>query len=153
MEEEAVALLLEKLNTPGHRPQVIKDCVYLIEDEVKRKGGLTGIAIKAAFATVKAVKPGFIPEAVDHMLDDFATRLDPFYQSHQQAGGRSLPDHLGGQSGAVADALLGITDDRAQKAKNPMVKKSYEKLRPSAKKHVEEAVPGIARLIEKHTAE
>jgi hypothetical protein len=148
-----VAPLVEKLNAPGRRPRVIQDCVQLIEEEVKRKGGLTGIAIKAAFATVKAVKPGFIPEAVDHMLDDFAARLDPFYQSHQQAGGRSFPDHLQGQSAQVADALLGITDDRARLAKNPLVKKSYEKLRPSAKKHVEEAVPGIARLIEKHTAE
>lgn len=147
-----MSTLLEKLSAPERRPRVIDDCVHLIEEEVKRKGGLSGMAIKAAFATVKAVKPGFLAESVDYLLDDFARRLEPFYASHKQAGGRSMSDHFAGESTAIADALLGITDDRAQRAKNPMVKKTYDKLRPSAKKHVEEAVPGIGRLIEKHTA-
>jgi hypothetical protein len=149
-----VATLLDHLSAPDRRPRVVEDCVYLIEDEVKRKGGLSGMAIKAAFATVKTVKPGFIAEAVDHLLDDFARRLDPYYQSHKQApaSGRSLLDYFRGESGSIADALLGITDERAQRAHNALVKKSYEKLRPSAKKHVEEAVPGIGRLVEKHTA-
>jgi hypothetical protein len=145
--------LTEVITVPAKRPAVIRDAGFLIDDEVKKKGGLSGAAIKMAFAAVKAVKPGFIPEAIDHMLDDFARRLEPFYESFQKAGtGRSLPDHFNGQSGAIADALLGITDERAQRAKNATVKKTYEKLRPSAKKHVEEAVPGIARLIEKHLA-
>jgi hypothetical protein len=148
-----VATLLEKLSAPGRRKLVIDDCVLLIEEEVKKKGGISGVAIKMAFGVVKAVKPGFIAEAVDHLLDDFANRLDPFYQSYLQSGGtRSLPSQFGEQSSPIAEALLGITDQRAQRAQNAAVKKSYEKLRPSAKKHVEEAVPGIARLIEKHTA-
>lgn len=142
------------LGATERRPRVIRDCVDLIEDEVRKKSGLSGIAIKAAFATVKAVKPGFVAEAVDHLLDDFAKRLDPFYQSHKQStsSARALPDYFTGKSGEIADALLGITDERAQRAKNAVVKKSYEKLRPSAKRHVEEAVPGIGRLVEKHTA-
>lgn len=151
-----MSTLPEILTAPQKRPQVIQDCVHLIDDEVARKGGLSGIAIKAAFATVKAVKPGFIAESVDHMLDDFARRLDPFYQSAKQPesnrAGRSLPDYFNSNTGAIADALLGITDERAQRAKNATIKKAYEKLRPSAKKHVEEAVPGIGRLVEKHTA-
>ena len=140
------------LTEPSRRKTVIADCVLLIEEEVSKKGGLSGLAIKGAFAIVKAVKPGFLAEAVDHMLDDFATRLDPFYQSHRQAAGRSLPSHFGENSGAIAESLLGITDQRAQRAQNQTLKKTYEKLRPTARKHVEEAVPGIARLIEKHTA-
>ena len=151
-----VATLLEKIGASAKRKAVIGDCVLLIEDEVKKKGGISGAAIKLAFAAVKAVKPGFIAEAVDHLLDDFAGRLDPFYQAHVKGQGqgdaRPLPSRFVEQSGAIAEALLGITDQRAQRAQNAMVKKSYEKLRPSAKKHVEEAVPGIANLLEKHTA-
>jgi hypothetical protein len=146
-----VATLSEQLTVEGKRRQVIADCALLIDEEVKKKGGLSGIAIKAGFATVKAVKPGFIEEAVDHLLDDFARRLEPFYQAAVTASRRPT-DHFIGQAGAIADALLGITDERAQRAKNAVVKKAYEKLRPSAKKHVEEAVPGIGRLVEKHTA-
>lgn len=145
--------LHDYLAAKERRPRVIEDCAYLVEDEVKRKGGISGLAIKAAFAAVKAVKPGFIPEAIDHLLDDFVRRLEPFFQSHRQAGGRSLADHFSGESGAIADALLAITDERAQHAGNAMVKKSYEKLRPTARKHVEEAVPAIGKLIERHTAQ
>src|SRR5436190_13485573 len=112
-----MASLNEILTAPGKRQQVVADCIELIEGEVKKKGGLSGAAIKLAFGTVKTIKPGFIRESVDHLLDDFARRLDPFYESYQQApgknAGRSLLDHFTGQSGAIADALLGITDERA----------------------------------------
>lgn len=144
--------LVEVLTAPGKRQKVIVDCAHLIDEEVQKKGGFSGIAIKGAFSVVKKVKPGFIEEAIDHLLDDFAKRLDPFFQSHANAQGRSLPAHFSAQSGAIADALLGITDERAQRAKNQMVKKTYESLRPKAKQHVEEAVPGIGRLVEKHAA-
>jgi hypothetical protein len=50
----------------------------------------------------------------------------------------------------VADALLGITDRRAQRAKNQLVKGTYEKLRGQAKKHVETAVPRLGELFERH---
>ena len=146
-----MATLTEHLTSAAKRQRVLDDCVFLIDEEVGKKGGLSGIAIKAAFMTVKAVKPGFVREAVDHLLDDFAARLEPFYQSHQKEPQRPLKDHLIANGAAVADALLGITDERAGRAKNATVKKAYEKLRPSAKKNVEEAVPGIGRLVEKHT--
>lgn len=153
--QSAGVTLVSRLTAPERRRQVIADCGVLIDEEVSRKGGFSGAAIKLGYSTVKAIKPGFVAEAVDHLLDDFARRLEPFYQAHlkQRSAGstRSLPDFLSGESGAIADALLGITDERAARAQAGVVKKSYEKLRPTARKHVEEAVPGIARLIDKHT--
>jgi len=53
--------------------------------------------------------------------------------------------------GDVAEALLSITDERAKRATNNTAKAAYEKLRPTGKKHVEEAVPRLARMIEQHT--
>jgi hypothetical protein len=50
----------------------------------------------------------------------------------------------------VADALLSITDAKAGHSKSGMVKGTYEKLRSSAKKNVEAAVPRLATVIEKH---
>jgi hypothetical protein len=147
--------LVEHLTAPDKRRRVIADCCLLIDEEVSKKSGFSGAAIKLGYGTVKAVKPGFIAEAVDHLLDDFARRLEPFYKAHQglRAGGssRSLPDHFAGESSAIAEALLGITDDRAARAPGGVVTTSYEKLRPTAKKHVEEAIPAVGRLIDKHT--
>jgi hypothetical protein len=141
--------LLDILVAPEVRPQVVEDCLKLVDAEVAAKGGLTGLAIKGAYAIVKAVKPGFIAEAVDHMLEDFAKNLDPIFQEAGGAG-QSCVQHFPGKRGRVADALLSISDERAARAKNQTVKKAYERLRPTGKKHVEEAVPGIARLVDKY---
>jgi hypothetical protein len=143
-----MATLTEILGAPGVRSQVIPDCERVIEEEVGSKG-LMGIPIKAAYAIVKAVKPGFVPEIIDHLLDDFARRLDPIYQ---QAKARNEPvtAHLNSRPGEVAEALLAITDERSQRSKNQVLKSAYEKLRPTGKKHVEAAVPRIARLIDKY---
>ena len=138
--------LTDILLVPGNRPKVIADCAKLIEEEVDSKGGLTGLAVKAAFAVVKAVKPGFVNEAVDHMLDDFVKRLEPFW-ADAQAKNEPIGALLNARAPQVADALLTISDDRAAKSTNNTLKKAYEKLRPTGKKHVEAAVPRIGRLI------
>jgi hypothetical protein len=145
----AMSTLNEILLVPGNRPKVVADCVQLIEEEVSSKGGLTGLAIKGAFAVVKAVKPGFVAEAVDHMLDDFVRRLEPFW-ADAQAKNEPVGALMNARAGEVADALLAISDERAQRAKNQTLRKAYDKLRPTGKKHVEAAVPRIARLIAKY---
>jgi hypothetical protein len=145
-----MSTLKEILTRPGTRPQVIADCERLVEEEVDSKG-LVGLPIKAAYKIVKAIKPGFVPEVIDHMLDDFAERLDPLYQA---AVSRNEPvsAYFNARTGEVAEALLSITDARAQRAKNQTLKSAYERLRSSAKKHVELAVPRISRLVAKYTA-
>jgi hypothetical protein len=124
----------------------------LVEDEVAAKGGLTGIAIKGAFKVVSTVKPGVIREALDHLLDDFVNRLDPLYQTHRASGGdaRTFPAFLVQKKGEAADLLLGVTDERARRAHNKTLKGAYEKLRPQAKKHVEDAIPGAGRVFARH---
>ena len=143
--------LTEILTVPGTRPKVVADCVTLVQEEVDAKGGLSGLAIKAAYAVVKAVKPGFISEALDHMLDDFATKLEPFW-ADAQAKNEPVGALMSARAGQVADALLTISDARAAKAKNQGVKKAYEKLRPTGKKHVEAAVPRVGRMVAKYTS-
>jgi hypothetical protein len=145
-----MSTLKEILTRPGIRPQVIADCERLIEEEVSSKG-LAGIPIKAAYAVVKAVKPGFVPEVIDHMLDDFSERLDPIYQA-AIAKNEPVSAYFNSHTGDVAEALLSITDQRAQRAKNQALKSAYEKLRSSAKKHVEAAVPRLGRLVAKHAS-
>jgi len=146
-----MSTLNEIMLVPGNRPKVIADCVQLIEEEVASKGGLTGLAVKGAFALVKAVKPGFVAEAVDHMLDDFVRRLEPFW-ADAQAKNEPVGVLMNARAGEVADALLAISDERAQRAKNQSLRKAYEKLRPAGKKHVEAAVPRIGRLIAKYAS-
>jgi len=143
--------LTDILLVPGNRPKVIADCVQLINEEVDSKGGLTGFAVKASYAIVKAVKPGFVTEAVDHMLEDFVKRLEPFW-ADAQAKNEPVGPLLSARAPQVADALLAISDERAARAQNANLKKAYEKLRPTGKKHVEQAVPRVGRLIQKYAS-
>ncbi|MEM6274222.1 MAG: hypothetical protein AAF735_03180 [Myxococcota bacterium] len=145
--------LKEIVTTEAKRPAVIADCVDLIDREVKSKRGLSGVAVKGAYGVVKAVKPGIIREAVDRLLDPFVDRLDPYYQSWRGEERGAFETYLASRKREVADALLGVTDERARKADNRTLKKAYEKLRPKAMDHVGDAVPGIAQIIQRHTTQ
>ena len=135
----------------GKRTAVISDCVQLIHDEVKSKRGLTGVAVKAAFKVVNAIKPGMIQDSVHHLLDDFVGKLQPFFEQYQQQGSSgTMSAFLGGRAGDGAESLLSITDARARNASNKTLVKAYNGLRPKGKMHVEAAAPGIGRVLDKH---
>ncbi|MCC6216019.1 MAG: hypothetical protein IT376_14225 [Polyangiaceae bacterium] len=128
---------------------MVDDAQRTLDEEVASKSGLTGIAIKGAFAVVKGVKPGFVREVIDHLLDDFLDALDPLYQEAIAQG--VLPGaHLEKNAGRAADALLAITDARAANAQRGGIRKAYDQLRPTAKKHVEAAAPRLGRLLDRH---
>jgi hypothetical protein len=144
-----MATLVELLGAPGKRGAIIDDALKVLDSEVDSKGGLGGLAIKGAYKIVKGVSPEFLRSVVDHLLDDFLNALDPIYQEAMQRG-LDARQHLISNPSRVADLLLGITDARAARAKNQLVKKTYEKLRDGAKKHVEAAVPRLGELFGRH---
>jgi hypothetical protein len=142
--------LAEKLTREPQRDKVVQDCVSLIDAEVRAKSGLSGIAVKGAYGVVKTVKPRFVAEVVDGMLDEWVAKLEPLYNSWEQdGGGKSFGDYLVARHDQASEALLAVTDGRAKVSKNGSVRKMYEKMRPSAKKHVEEALPRLGAMIER----
>jgi hypothetical protein len=143
--------LIEALTTEPKKSTVVDDCIALIEGEVQDKGGLTGLAIKAGYRTVQGIKPGFVRQVVVDLLPDFATALEPLYEEAVKEG-KGVRAHFNANAPRVADALLSITDEKAKRSKSGMVKGTYEKLRGSAKKNVEAAVPRLAAMVEKHTS-
>ena len=140
--------LQDTLLSPEKKPAVVADCCKLIDEEVAGKGGLSGLAVKAAYSAVKGVKPGFIKHVVEKLLPEFTDALDPLWNEGQAKGDPAK--HLTDNGARAADALLSVTDAKARGASG-IVKGSYDKLRGSAKRHVEEAVPRLAKVIDKHT--
>lgn len=134
------------------RKELIEDCVQLINNEVESKSGLSGLAVKGAFAVVKAIKPGMVPHVVDHMLNDFATQLDPLIKQTVARSADELERSMIEQAHSIANALLRVSDERAQNANNRTLQKAYEKLRPAAVKYVEAAVPNMAKMLRKYVA-
>jgi len=141
--------LPEVLTSEANKPAVVDDCLALIDAEVGDKSGISGLAIKAGYAAVKGVKPGFIKQAVSDLLPEFANALDPLYQQAKTEN-QPVAAFFDANTSRVADALLAITDAKAKSSKSGVVKGTYDKLRGTAKKNVEAAVPRLGKMIEKH---
>jgi hypothetical protein len=141
--------LVDALTAEAKKKDVVKDCCDLIDAEVKEKGGISGLAIKAGYGTVKGIKPGFVEKAVEDLLPEFARVLDPIY-ADAKSQNKEVSTYFSSNSERVADALLSITDAKAQRAKSGVAKSAYDKLRGSAKKNVEQAVPRLGKLIAKY---
>ncbi len=141
--------LLELLTTGPNRQKVVQDCVRLIDAEVASKSGLASLPLKAGFKMVKGFRPGFVAGAVDFLLDDFCRALAPFYDDWvKEKASAALQSLLIRHQDAVSNALLGVTDKRAERSQHAAVRKVYHKLRPTAQKHVMAALPGLGRTIE-----
>ena len=138
------------LTSDDKRSRVVQDCLTLIDAEVADKGGISGMAIKAGYKAVKGIKPGFVEKVVHDLLPEFAGAMDPIYQEALERG-KPVRSYFVDNQARLADALLAVTDGRAQRTNSGVVKATYERLRGSAKKNVEQAIPRLAAVIEKHT--
>lgn len=143
-----VATLEDTLLNAQTVPAVRADVEALVDSEVSDKRGASGLALKTGYAALRRVGPTIVPRAVERLLPAFVEKLEPFWQEH--AGNGSFAGYLSRRDGEVADALLGVTDERVAGTSNGAVKKVYASLRPSAHKHVIEALPRLGALVEKH---
>ena len=144
--------LSEVIKDRNKRKQVIEDGERLIEQEVADKSGMTGFAVKAGFKVIKGIRPGIIPMALDGLMDEFCARVDPFYEAFQASGEKDLRSYFVRRGSEIANALLAITDGRAERTDHRTLKGAYFQLRPQAEKHVVTAMPRVADLVRKHTA-
>ncbi len=136
--------LVEVMKDPAKRRQVVDAGVRVIEAEVADKGGLSGLAIKATFRVVQGLKPGFVPMALNHLMDDFAGKIDPFWLDCQEKK-EDPRGYFTRRGSEIGNALLSITDERAKRGQGP-ARSAYEKLRPEGLKHVTAAMPRLADL-------
>ncbi len=143
---------LEEQLKKADRQTVIQDTVLLIDSEVDSKSGISGKLLKAGYLAVKKLKSGrMIEKAVNMLLDDFTSALAPLYDAFREDDTTiQFGDYLTQHKQQATNALLKITDDRAEKAEQKLIRSTYKKLRGQAEKHVHAALPGVGKLIEKH---
>ena len=135
---------------PAKRPVVVDALHQLVGQEVSDKSGVSGAAVKLGYATVTKLKPGVVPAAVDKMLPEFTSALEPFYSDYKAKAGTDFGAYLASRQDEASEALLSVTDDRAEYSSSEALKKAYTKLRPNARKNVEEALPRLGALVDKH---
>jgi hypothetical protein len=125
---------------------LVSDCAQLMDEQVAAKGGISGMAVKAAYSAVKGISPGYVTEATGRILPEVLSALDPIWTEGTAAG--NPVDYLTQHGSRTADLILGITDARVEKTKRAVVRGSYNKFRESVKKDLEAAVPRLAEIID-----
>ena len=140
--------LSEVLADPVREAAVIQDGFQLIREEVEGKGGLSGLALRAGYKAVCAVKPGMVEEALRHLLPEFAPAID-FHVAQARACG-DLTAYFVRYGDSISESLLRVTDQRSARSKNKVLKGAYDALRPQAQKYTVEVMPRLARLIAHH---
>jgi len=141
--------LSEALLADDARPAVVEDLIEVVRQEVSDKKGLSGAAVKTAYAAAARVMPDLVQRGVTGLLPAFAGALDPFWDDFQAAGG-DFGAYLAGRGPAASSALLAVTDARVEASSREPLKKAYAALRGKAAGHVEAALPRLGRAVQRH---
>jgi hypothetical protein len=146
------ATLQEILLAPETQPKVIADCYALIQQEVSDMSGISGTAVKLAYKTVTTFAPGHVRHMVETLLPDMVNQLQPFWAGFTTSGGSGFGDYLAKRGEEVSEALLSVTDARAEASDRPTIIKAYRTVRGGAAKHVQAALPQVGDLVLKYAA-
>lgn len=130
-----------------NKDPLIAGCVQLVESRVAARGGLRGIALKTGLSVLKSARPDVLPRAMQSLLPEFVQSLDPLYQDYLGAPAGDFGSFLQRHSGRTVQALLGVTDARAGRARNAALKSVYARLRGGAEQEVDAALPQFALLL------
>jgi len=145
------ATLQEILLAPDTKPSVQSDCYTLIQQEVSELSGISGTAVKVAYKTVTTFAAGHVQVMIESLLPRMVEQLEPFWTDFGTAGGADFGDYLSKRGGEVADALLVVTDERAESSERPTLIRAYRSVRGGAAKHIQAALPRVGDLVLKYT--
>ncbi len=140
--------LNDKINDKSAYASMAKDCTHLIDEQVSAKTGLSGMALKATYKVVKGIDSDYVPGAIRRLLPETLSALSPIWTEGTQQG--DPVSYLSQHSDRTADVILSTTDARIANKGGGIVGASYQKLRKSVKRDVIDAIPGLAKIIDKH---
>ena len=138
------------LLAPDTQPAVVADCLKLIEQEVASKSGISGTGVKLAYKTAKSFASGYLQSTVESLLPDLVTQLEPFWADYAASGASGFGDYLAKRGDEVSEALLSVSDERAQRSSRAVIIKAYRTVRGGAAKHVTAALPAVGALVQKY---
>lgn len=132
----------EVLLDPVRRPYAVRVLSEVVDEEVHRKRGIAGVAVRAAYVAVRKIDRGVVSRAVDEMLPEFAHVLDAYWA---EDGG--FADRLVTHADEVAEGLLSVTDVQADHSHHAALAVVYHSLRSHAAGHVRQALPRVGDAV------
>jgi hypothetical protein len=146
------ATLQQILLAADVQPQVVSDCLTLIEEEVSEKSGVSGTAVKLAYKTATTFAPGYLRTTVENLLPDIVEALAPYWADFATSGGSDFGDYLAKRGDEVSESLLKVSDYHAEASNRPVIVKAYQTVRSGAGKNIQAALPAVGKLVLKYAA-
>ena len=144
------ATLQEILLAPDVQPKVVEDCHALIERELSDRPGISMAAIKLAYKAVNAFAAGHVRHMLETLLPNIVDQLQPYWAEFSSSGAAEFGDYLAKRGDEVSQALLSVTDARAEASNRPVIVKAYRSVRGSAGRHIQAALPQVGALVMKY---
>ena len=142
--------LQEMLLTPSVEPRVVADTQALVDQELASKSGLSATGLKVAYKGLTAFAPGYYQGIINILLPGWSNALEPYWADFNATGGAEFGDYLAKRPEEVCEALLAVTDAKAQESGRPTVVKLYKAVRGGATKHIEAALPNLGAMVQKY---
>jgi hypothetical protein len=144
--------LKEITEDPNVSQTVLIDGMRVLDEEIAKRSGIGGMAIKGAYKVIKNIQGGrTLEKAVKVLMPEFIDKLDPYFARFQEEGtGKTWEEYLRPHYDSLADQLLAVTDQKIQATDNRAVRGTYDKLRPKARKEVIASLPALSRMMERY---
>ncbi|MEO0869918.1 MAG: hypothetical protein AAFY17_16075, partial [Cyanobacteria bacterium J06642_11] len=78
--------LTDKIQDPAVKKAIASDCADLIDKQVAAKGGLSGMAMKAAYKVVKGIGANYVEGAVGRLLPETCAAIEPMWAEGMASG-------------------------------------------------------------------
>lgn len=142
-----MSTLSDLLLAPHQRDALISDCAKLIQNQIDNHAPMRRMALKAGISILNSIRQDGLRWAVERMLPEFIAALEPLYGRFKQSNDRDFSLFLRKHSEDAVEALLGAADKRARQVQSAVLRGGYARVRPMARAEVEEALPGLSKLI------
>lgn len=142
--------LSDILLAEDYRSTVVTQITDVVEAQIAKRKGLSGAGVRTALKMAKANRPDILPIVINRLLPDFCEALEPYFQAFLQSDETDFPRFVSQREEQVQEAMLSVTDARAEHSQNKTFKKMYRQLRGTAAEEVRVILPRLAALVQAH---
>ncbi|MES1924888.1 hypothetical protein [Salinisphaera sp. T31B1] len=134
-----------QLLAPDTFPRLVSDACALVEREI----GKRGMTMRTAYSVALRLKPDLVTRTVRELMPGFVAELEPLYADCQTRD-ENFHDYLIAHGHTVADAMLNMADERAERIHSRAISSGYKRVRGRARREIVDAMPQIATVISSH---
>ena len=140
--------LKDILLAEDYRDTAVARITGVVEQQIARRKGLSGAGLRTALKMAKSNRPDMLPTVINRLLPHFCEALEPYFQQFQASDETDFQHFVMQRESELTEAMLSVTDGRAEQTQKKTFKRMYKQLRGTAGDELSAALPDIAALVQ-----